>query len=66
MQAAGEDASPAARCSPIHRRPTGTKTLIRCGRRKGYLEQRLGDRLIQHSRTIGATHLSRNRHRTER
>ena len=40
----------------------GTMTLIRCGRRDGYLEERLRDlaRLIQHCRTIGATHLRWN------
>ena len=44
--------------APVIDAQPGTMTLIRCGRRAGYVEERLGDlaRLIQRSCAIGATH----------
>ena len=37
----------------------GKVAVIRCARREGYLEERLGDlaRLIQRGRAVGATHI---------
>ncbi len=38
--------------------PKGRLAIVYCGRREGYIEDRLGKlaQLIQHSRAIGATH----------
>ena len=40
-------------------RTPGKMTVVYCGRREGYIEERLGDlaTLIQHGRAIGATHI---------
>lgn len=45
--------------APAEVRGADKATLVFCGRREGYIEERLGDlaRLVQRSRAIGATHI---------